>query len=448
MGIEKDFQQEMQPLLQSTAQPRLLIALSGGLDSVVLGHLCKALQSRWPHLHCGIAHTNYQLRAESEEDAHFVEQLAKDWGFDCYMKIARVQGANLQAQARALRYDWFQKLCTKHNYTWVATAHHLDDSLESILLHLLRGTGLPALRGCAPQRGQLIRPLHAQCKEALWSLAKAREWPWREDKSNTEKKYLRNLLRQEVLPALRRKMPRRYAPFRRSLARLRATQAIVEAAQQRFEAQYLHKKADFFCVHLPRDWQKEEYRGLLFATLQGFGLRYTAFEQLCTALKSPTATGKQWKTSTHTLYINRDALHLVPNTVSTAPGPTTVPKGATEACFGTYVLHFRYLKYPPTDILATSSEEAYLNADLLEYPLQLRSIAPADRFQPLGMRHTKKLSDFMIDKKISINLKKKLFLLTSAEKIVWAVNLRIDDRFRLHPDTRNILHVRLCTPVL
>ena len=453
MGIEKKFRKEIRTLVQKENPLKVLLAISGGMDSMVMGHLFKGLQDAYPeHIMCGVAHVNYGIRQEATEDAHFVQAQTEKWKFSFHIKKMvkgwQQPGSSLQATARLLRYQWFDTLRRQHAYAYIATAHHLDDSLETVLLQLIRGTGLAALRGVAPKRNTIIRPLHSYPKSALRALAKQRNWVWREDKSNATANYLRNILRKEALPAVRTYLATNYGPFKRSLQRLSDAHAICEIAQQQFEEKYLQKRIGFFHLQIPRKWPTAANRELLFATLRRFGLRYVVFETLCKRMALATSTGKCFETPSHNIYIDRAALHISPRIAPPLPTHVQISQKTTEVHFGRHKLRFRMLDKPPTSLLQTPPEEAYLHAEKLAYPLLLRTVQPADRFQPLGMVRTKKISDLVIDKKIPLHLKKNVLLLVSAGQIVWVVGLQMDARFALPtPSPKNILHIQLCPTI-
>ena len=453
MGIEKDFHKRMRDWLQKNGQTKILLAISGGLDSVVMGQLFYALQQSYPkQIRCGVAHTHHGLRAEADEDEAFVSNLSENWHFPYHLHRLTgnwaQSGGGLQAAARLQRYQHFENVQKSHFYTHIATAHHLDDSLEGILMQLLRGTGLAALRGVAPQRGALIRPLHYYPKAALLALAKAKSWRWREDTSNQNSSYLRNKLRKEVLPTLQKQLPADYAPLRRSLERLRGAQATCERAKEAFTGQHLLKKSGYHSLKLPPDWHTLSQRHILFAVLQDFGLRYVTFEALCKSLFMPQSTGKSFETPTHNIYIDRGSLHIVPHESQTPPLPVEVQKHATEVCFGPYKFRFRYLKKPPLTLSQTSPEHAYIDATRLRYPLLLRSPAPKDRLCPLGMTGSKKLSDLLIDRKIPLHLKHFVCVLTSSDEIAWVAGIHLDARYALSvPSASEVFHAQLCTVV-
>ena len=449
VDTEKAFHKEMHDLLAHHKSPSLLLAISGGVDSVVMGHLCASFRYKDQPLHCGVAYLHHGLRREADEEAIFVEQLAQSWNFNYHSKKVKLSpSGGLQATARRLRYEWLESLRTTHHYTHIATAHHLDDSLESILIHLLRGTGLAALRGCAPSRGALIRPLHNQSKAKILSLAQQKGWKWKEDTSNHQTHYLRNSLRHQVLAPLQQLRPSFHAPFARSLLRLREIHAVYEAALSQFKATHLSSHHDHLRLKLPTKLHTESGRGLLYGTLKEFDLHYKGFEQLYCALLSSTPTGKWVESPSHRIHIDRHSLLIEPKEEFSSFLPTQIEKGTHQLLLGSMLLRFRYLRPSelPESLRSTTSTQAYLDADLLRYPLLVRTVRRGDRFHPLGMLHRKKISDLMIDQKIPQKDKKKLLLLTSEEKIAWVIGLQIDNRFRVQPQSRHILHITLCTP--
>ncbi len=425
---------------QKLFQPHqpVLLAVSGGLDSVVLGHLL--CQSQQPF---AVAHCNYGLRgAESDGDAHFVQQLAGQWGVACHsisfntQAIAARQGASTQMVARNLRYAWFKRLCQGNGYACVATAHHLDDSLETTLFNLAKGTGIAGVRGIPAKNHQVVRPLLFASRAAITQYAQAAGLSWREDSSNSSDYYHRNRLRHHVVPVLRQINPNLSHTLSHTYERLQAAEAALNTQTNQLKAACLSKQGDDVYLDITALPPTPHLPTLLHELLKPWQFSYTQCRDLSQSLQHPTS-GKQFYSQQYVLTVDRAQLIISPVTTE-ALVHITIVRGTTQVKGPGFTIGIS--THPKSSYqISRKPTVAALDADKLQWPLQLRPWQQGDRFKPLGMTHYKKLSDFMIDQKIPVNLKSKVYVLVSGQHIVWVVGHRIDNRYALGPGTTTVL---------
>ncbi len=405
---------------------RVLLAVSGGVDSMVMVDLFAKSD-----IDFGIAHCNFQLRgAESDSD----QQLVTDYGLknDVFVFVekfetkqyAKTQGISTQMAARDLRYSWFEKIRTTHNYDYIATAHHQDDNLETILLNLTRGTGLAGLHGIATRNNHVIRPMLFTNRQKIEVYALKNNIAWREDSSNNSTDYKRNKLRKSVLPILKEINPKVESAVYEMSRRIAATEHIID---QYFEQQVLHIDCQNISIKLLSS--EPEPTELLNYILKKQGFSYGQ----CVAIwqNRDCETGKQYLSETHLLTKDRDCFVLSPVNKKLF-GEFIIENFDKKA---TYPILNGELVFEQTDgniNLATDQTSVIVDADTLVFPLTVRPWQAGDWFCPLGMAgKRKKISDLLIDHKIPRNNKAEVLVIVSDHKIVWVVGLRLDERFRV-----------------
>jgi tRNA(Ile)-lysidine synthase len=421
---------------------RLLLAVSGGQDSVVLAELVHQAGFAF-----GIAHADFQLRGtDSEADAAFVEALARQYGVPFHTErfatraYAEARGVSLQMAARTLRYAWLQTLQDEHAYDLLATGHHRTDSLETALLNLARGTGVAGLRGIPPRAGTRIRPLLFAARDALAAFAQQRGLSWREDGSNASDAYARNRLRHHVLPVLRELNPNLEGTFADTSERLSAAERLIRAEVGRVRELVSTPAGSGVALALPPLLAHPEAAFLWSELLRPYGFSYalarTAFARL------PGSVGQQVLSGTHTLTFDRDQVLITPRlgTTDDEPVPLDIGVGHVELPVGT--VHVTCL-IRPDEPPAERPTDVWLDAEALHLPLRFRRWVPGDWFCPRGMGgHRKKLSDFLTDQKVPRPLKEQVWVLTSGEDVVWVLGLRADERFGIGPGTRRVVRLR------
>jgi tRNA(Ile)-lysidine synthase len=415
-----------------------LIGVSGGRDSMVLCHLY--LSSGIPF---AIAHCNFKLRAEeSDADEAFVKNWADKHQIVVHIKsfdtaeFAQQNGISIQMAARELRVTWFEQLCSENNYEFYATAHHQDDAIETYLINQIRGTGLAGLHGILPRQGQLIHPMLFCGREEITYYAQNTQINWREDSSNKENKYLRNKVRNQLIPLLKEINPEIHSILVGNTKRLKASEEIYLLKIEEYKNQICTPTNSGFSIDLKQLQNIPQKDLVLFEIINDFGFNYSQASQILTSDK--TKSGSLMESSSHILLKNRDELIL---------------KGKEEKSKAVYSIDQCVENiHKPIQLLfnyqgqkEVKKEESIGQFDyhLLKFPLVLRKWKEADFFYPLGMKGKKKrLSDFFIDEKMSIFDKNKCWLLCSGSNIIWVVGKRMDERFKISNDTKQVLEIR------
>jgi tRNA(Ile)-lysidine synthase len=415
---------------------RILIAVSGGVDSVVMLDLF--LKNGFK---TGLAHCNFGLRAdESDGDEEFVRRLAGVRGVTCYVehfeteKIASEKQISTQMAARKLRYDWFEEIRSGEGFNYIATGHNFNDSVETMVFNLIKGTGLRGLTGISAKTGNVIRPLLFARREEIEAYASENNLAFRSDSSNTSVKYHRNYLRHEIIPEFRNINPGFEVTIRNTLERLGGIQRFVNYLLETEKKSYM--SLDGKDIYLKNDFfSRINEPAILYEVISKYGFNYDQCESITAGLGSEA--GKVFYSEEFILNIDRD--HLIISPKQQTEARFEISKKDKLLVTDRFNLTFEILETTP--VLSPDRHIAYLDLEKLHYPLVLRSWKKGDWFMPLGMKGKKKLSDFMIDKKIPLNLKKRIMVLLSKDSIAWVVGHRIDDRFKIDSKTRKILKI-------
>ncbi|GIV38652.1 MAG: tRNA(Ile)-lysidine synthase [Thermonema sp.] len=417
-----------------TPKDKMLLAVSGGVDSVVMSHLFAEAGFTF-----AIAHVNYRLRGEeSDQDAAWVARWAEQLAVPFFLYEANeVAEGNIQLWARELRYAWFEKLLKEEGYDYIATAHHAGDVLETVLFRLSRGGGIAAVHGILPKQAPLVRPLLFAGRAQIIDYAKRRGLTWREDSSNATDKYRRNYIRHHVVPHLRKLNPKVEEAVWATTCRIQEIEEVWETYVARWRRQAIYEKDDGtirFCYEeVPRKvalWQ---------ALLASYGVSFDLVEQLLSVCNEGQS-GAVFYTATHELLLNRKEVLIRPRKAQVHADGLLIEalRGSITAAFG--VLRWEPLPALPATI-PHDPHTAHVDMDALSFPLKLRLWQPGDRFCPLGMKGKKqKVSDFLINKKLSLFEKERQYVIEDAQgRIVWLVGQRLDERFALKPSTQNVL---------
>jgi tRNA(Ile)-lysidine synthase len=424
----------------------ILLAISGGIDSVVMAHLFAQTSFNF-----AIAHCNFGLRgAASDEDEAFVRNLAANYEVPFYTerfeteKFAGTEKISIQMAARELRYAWFGQLLKTEGYSYLAVAHHLDDVLETIVLNLVKGTGIAGLRGIRAKNDKIIRPLLFSGKEQIRAYAEENQLPWTEDSSNSSEKYQRNLLRHQVVPVLQQINPNLLKAVESTAERVEAVEAIFYAQVSRIQQEACFICERDFYVEVEKLLKNPGLPVILDKLLEPYGFNFIQADTIAQKIAAgivPEIIGKTFYSHTHRLDIDRE--HLIVSPLHRKPFGNLEIHADTESIEASgFFLTFKRKEANAFELKADKSSAA-LDFDRLTFPLTLRKWEPGDWFMPLGMPHKKKLSDFMIDRKIPLNLKDKVYVLTSGDDIVWVVGHRIDERFKVISDTKAVYQINM-----
>ncbi|MDE7304577.1 MAG: tRNA lysidine(34) synthetase TilS [Alistipes sp.] len=442
MALFETFEQYIKENRLLTPDDRVLLTVSGGVDSMVMLRLFTQSGYR-----VGVAHCNFQLRGqESDDDEVLVAEEAARLGVPCCNRRFDTQaemertGESMEMAARRLRYAWFEELRHEQGYTAVAVAHHADDSIETFFINLLRGTGLRGLTGISTQVGRIVRPLLFASRKEILEYAVANKIPFREDSSNRSTKYLRNKIRLGLIPRIREISPKFTALMQRNIGRLTEAQQFIDHGIERIRREAVTTCEGTEIIHLERI-DPAFPRGFVIYELLGsaYGFKGDVIDALCRALDQQ-ATGRRFYSREHVAYVNRGTIAVAPIPDDDACS-TTVEYGAARSYCGNSVLYYEYADIDAIKEFGVPEQIAQVDADKLHYPLTLRRWQEGDWFIPFGMTGRKKVSDFLTDAKVSAAEKQRQFVLLSDEEIVWLVGRRIDDRFRLSESTENVLRI-------
>jgi tRNA(Ile)-lysidine synthase len=425
---------------------RLYIAVSGGADSVVLCELCHLAGFKFE-----IAHCNFQLRGgESERDEKFVRSLGEKYLTDVFVErfdtntYAEKKKISIQVAARELRYAWFDELMTdasnlKLQTSYLLTAHHANDNIETVMMNFFKGTGITGLRGILPKQGHIIRPLLFAKKGEILSFIEENKLSYVEDSSNSSDKYTRNYFRHQLIPSVQKVFPQVEDNLINNIERFRETDLLFQQSIGLIKKKLLERQGNE--VHIPvfKLLKLVPLKTIVYEVIKDFGFTAHQTDEVIGLLKSES--GKYISSSTHKIIKNRNWLIIAPiNTLQA--GHILIEKNAREVEFEMGKLKFKL--YPNGDHkLPVSKDMAAIDLDQIVFPLLLRKWRQGDYFYPLGMQKKKKLSRFFIDQKLSITDKEKIWVLESNKKIIWIIGQRIDDRVKISRSTKNILELRV-----
>jgi tRNA(Ile)-lysidine synthase len=418
---------------------KILIAISGGLDSVVLTHLCHQL-----NLNIALAHCNFNLRGkESDADENFVFQLAEDLNIEVFIEdfdtknYAKENKLSIQMSARELRYFWFDDLAEQLQFDYILTAHHADDNLETFLINLSRGTGIEGLTGIPEINNNIVRPLLPFSRDKIETYAKDNQLKWREDSSNVSTKYLRNKLRHDVIPVLKEINPQLLQNFGRTLGFLQDSNEVLEDRIDDISNTIITKVSEIEVQYSISEIQKlNNSKAYLYQLLKDYG--FSEWNDIVDLLNAQS--GKQIFSETHRLIKDRDVLILTELCHSERSEESILINNLDNSI----KTPFGILFFDEADALfGKRTNLIYVDIEKLKLPLTLRKWKEGDYFYPLGMTGKKKLSKYFKDEKMSLVDKENTWLLCSKNEIIWVINRRADERFKAIKETKQILKIEL-----
>ncbi len=416
---------------------KVILALSGGIDSMVLADLLLKVKVNFVAAHC-----NFHLRGEeSDGDEQFVRDYAERNGIQCFVKhfetekYAAEQGISIEMAARDLRYAWFEQLRQQLGYDKIVVAHHADDQAETFFINLLRGAGLNGLKGMKPQNGVIIRPLLWASREQIRKYAVENQILWREDHTNAESVYLRNKIRNQLLPAFDELHAEARQGLYKSLEHLAAENELYRELLQEKLGQIIEYNGDIQRIPYSAFLIQHSSFQLLFEWLRQYGFNTDQCHFIYDALGS--SVGNQYCSPTHCVVIGRNELQL--SEIKAKTDDEIQIEIGEEEIFSPVYLRFSRFEKNADFIIDKSSEVAQLDFDKIQFPLILRHWHHGDRFHPLGMKGSKLLSDFFVDQKFTEWQKRNVWLLVSADgDILWVVGYRIDERYKVSISTKTI----------
>ncbi len=443
-------QQHITTNLPFLTNKKLLITISGGIDSVVLTNLLHKL-----NLNISLAHCNFKLRGkDSFKDALFVKNLSQRLNIPLFTiefeteKYAAKHKISIQMAARDLRYNWFQKISEDQNFDYVLTAHHLDDVLETFIINLTRGTGLNGLTGIPEKNGNIVRPLLPFSRNDILIYAAKNKLTWREDKSNSSIKYVRNKIRHKVIPVLKELNPNLLNSFENTLNHLKGSQQISQEYINKIYKKLAVKKDNKLIFNIKKLQKLSNPKVYLYELLSKYG--FTEFEDIEALLTAQS--GKQVFSKTHQLLKDREVLILTEiknNEMSLSYKISENTKKIKEPIS----LKFEKIDIPfdskshqnkiLEEILLDDKNTISIDYDKITFPLTIRKWQKGDYFYPIGLNGKKKLSKFFKDEKLAITEKQNTWLLCSNQQIIWVIGYRLDNRFKVSKTTSTILKLKL-----
>ena len=448
----------------TTMNSQMLLAVSGGVDSVVMVDLFAKAGYNF-----SIAHCNFQLRGdESLRDELFVKSLGEKYQKKVFVKrfetatYATHHKVSIQVAARQLRYTWFNEIVdsskfevsslesSTSNYQLatsnvIATAHHADDNIETLLLNFFRGCGISGLHGILPKQGNLIRPLLFAKRDAIIAYANEQQLMWVDDSSNASDKYSRNFIRHQIIPLMQTIYPQVTDNLLANIERFKEVETIYQQSINQLKTKLLEVKGNEVHIPILKLQKQHALKSIVHEIIKDYGFEATQVGEVIKLLAA--ANGSYMASATHRLIINRNWLIIAPKE---AEGATNIliEEDTKEIIFIGGKLSIQLSisnqqlatnNQQPT----TSNQVATLNADAINFPLLLRPYKTGDYFYPLGMTKKKKLSKFFIDLKLSKPDKEKVWVIESDKRIVWVVGYRIDNRFKLTPNTKKEINISL-----
>ncbi len=442
MGLLNSFRQYIEANRLVGDDDRILLTVSGGVDSMVM--LTLFVECGYS---VGVAHCNFQLRGEeSDEDAILVEKTAQRYGlahyskrFDTTEEIER-SGESMEMVARRLRYEWFNTLCQEHNYTSIAVAHHADDSIETFFINLLRGTGLRGLTGISSQVGKVVRPLTFASRKEILEYAVANHIKFREDSSNRSTKYLRNKIRLGLIPRIKEIKPKFSALMGENISHLTNAQIFIDQAIELIKERVVESQGGIDTIFVDRIDAHLPLQFVIYQLLNSqYGFKGDVITKLYNALVD-SSQGKRFYSRDYVAYIDRGNV-VVTRIEEGDSCEIEVVDGTLRSYCGNSVLLYESIDIDLLESFNAPENIALLDANKLTFPLTLRRWSEGDSFIPFGMQGHKKVSDYLIDDKVSLPEKGRQFVLVSGSEIVWLVGRRIDDRYRITDSTESVLRI-------
>ena len=433
-----EFKSHLQNNFPFLENSKFLLAISGGIDSVVLAHLLREL-----NLDFSLCHCNFKLRGdESEADEVFVKNLANRLDLNIFTtsfdteSYVKENKQSIQIAARNLRYQWFYELIKTHKFNYILTAHNANDNLETFIINLTRGTGLEGLTGIPPINKKSIRPLLKFTRDQIKMYAIKNGVEWREDKSNANVKYIRNKVRQQILPILQEINPNMIEGFGNTLEYLKVSQQILKEKVNEVAEKISVVENGIIKLDIKKLKKLENIKGYLYEILSPY--HFTEWNDVYHLIDAQP--GKQLFSKTHRLLKDRNYLLLTSiDENNSFKNPVRILQNQTEI---TSPIHIKFSEVQKEAL--TDKHSIIVDKDLLKYPLYIRKWNYGDAIHPTGMRGSKKVSQLFKDRKLSLIEKEKIWILSNAnDDIIWVMGMRQDRRFKSTSDTEKSLKISL-----
>ena len=446
--MKVEFQEHINQNLPFLIGKKLLVAISGGIDSIVLTDLLHQL-----NFSISLAHCNFSLRGkESNKDEQFVKNLGEELGFSTFTikfeteKYATEKGISTQMAARDLRYNWFEKICKKNDIDYIITAHQKDDVIETFLINLTRGTGLDGLTGIPEINGNIVRPMLPFDRNDILIYATKNKLQWREDKSNSSIKYVRNKIRHKIVPVLKELNPSLLDSFQNTLENLKGSQQIVKDRIENIKQKVTNTQNNELHFDILKLKNLSNPKVYLFQLLNKYG--FTEWDDITNLLDAQS--GKFVVSKTHRLLKNRDALILSKitseeNTSFQINENTTKISNPLKLKFKTIDIPFDTKNHETkilNELIFDDNNTISIDYNKIKFPLTIRKKQKGDFFFPIGLNGKKKVSKYYKDEKMSLSEKENTWLLCSENNIIWVIGKRLDDRFKVSKYSSKILKIK------
>lgn len=465
MNFPEKFARHLKQLPIIQPNQKQLIAVSGGVDSVVLCDLM--FRAGYDFV---LAHCNFQLRGdESERDEQFVRNLGEKYGKEVLVKkfetetYASENNLSIQLAARELRYNWFNLMLTTSRSTlttnnsalttsdlllapnssplaihYILTAHHANDNIETLLMNLFKGTGISGLHGILPLQGRIFRPLLFAKKEEIVEYSNRYKLPFVEDSSNLTDKYTRNFFRHRLFPLLKEVYPNVEDNLLKNIRRFSEVEELYKQSIDQHKKRLLEMKENEIHIPVLKLQKTSPVSTMIYEIIKDFGFTSSQVPDVFNLLNSET--GKHVSSSSYQIIKNRKWLIISPVQATEALN-ISIEQGDEQVVFSGGALEVKTFNHSRNFQIPADKNIAAVNLSEITFPLLLRKWKQGDYFYPLGMKKKKKLSRFFIDQKLSKSQKEKVWVIEMNKKIVWVVGQRIDDRFKIMPSTKEILKI-------
>ena len=427
------FQNHTQQNFSFLKGKKLLVAVSGGMDSMVLVDLFQKLKFDFTLAHC-----NFQLRGtESDGDENFVVTYAKQNDITCFVakfdteKYSKAHKLSTQVTARNLRYNWFNEILEQEKFDYIVTAHHADDVVETFMINLSRGTGLDGLTGIPSQNGNIIRPMLPFSRKEIENYVLENKLKWREDSSNASDKYLRNKIRHHIIPVFKEINESFLQSFQNTLEHLNQEQSLINDAVQMVYEKVVSEENQQLKINISALLHYKNHKAYLYQWLNKYG--FSAWNDVYNLIEAQS--GKQILSEKYILLKDRDFLIL---------------SKKEKTNFEEIVIHSITEKpnFPlkltlcnQSDISNQMKNVIFVDENKIQFPLTIRKWKEGDYFYPTGMQGKKKVSKYFKDEKFTLFQKQDTWILESNNKIVWIIGHRADERFKVENTTQTIIQI-------
>lgn len=417
---------------------KVLLAVSGGVDSMVLLHILQFLG-----YNVSVAHCNFQLRGkESDLDEEFVIKTTEKCGVKCFVKhfdtekYAGLNKLSIQLAAREIRYQWFYELLQEHSFDYLVTAHHLDDQIETFFIHLIRGTGLKGLLGIPDNQNQIIRPLLPFTREQILQYAQENKVNWREDSSNKTNKYLRNKLRNQVIPLIKEEKAQFSEQFLQTITHLQSTARMVNDALDIFCKDVIDNRDGVYYISIDKMLKYSNFRDYLYHFLADFGFRsWKDIYLLYQAENGKKVLAKDWYIQKESYFLvlkqYKKTFNLEEYYINSLDDIVNIP------------ISIKFEPFQGSEFKNSGSDTILIDVEKLHFPLKLRRYHALDTFRPFGFNGKKKVAKFLKDCKLTSDEKEKIWLLCDAkDEIIWIVGHRMEDKYKIEKTTKIIYKIK------